>query len=287
MSLISLLREYCVITPVTDLICPLDHQPLQRQDGTWRCANGHSFDIAKQGYVNLLAVQNKRSKDPGDSKAMIQARQRFLAQGFYQPLAEQVASVILASDALSVLDAGCGEGYYVRQLIQTAEQQAKSLQIAGLDISKWAVQQAAKQEKRATWMVASNSALPLADNSVDTLMCLFGFPAEAEFERVLKPEGRLIMVDPASNHLHELKQIIYPEIKDKPAQLPINDNRWTMLEEKRVSYSVTLPDNDTIRDLLTMTPHLYRSSYAGRERAEALKELDMSVDVWVRAFGLK
>lgn len=273
-----------MIEPVTNLICPLDQQPLQQHDMSWRCNSGHSYDIAKQGYVNLLPVQKKRSKDPGDSKAMIQARRRFLSQGFYQPLAEQVAALTLADDASSVLDAGCGEGYYLQQLIQAAERQGKSLQVAGLDISKWAVLAAAKQDKRATWMVASNSAMPLADNSVDTLLCLFGFPTEAEFERVLNPGGRLIMVDPASNHLNELKQIIYPEVKAKPEQLPVNESRWSLTQEQRISYTVTLPDNDTIRDLLVMTPHLYRSSQAGRERAEGLTTLDVTVDVWLRSF---
>lgn len=273
-----------MIEPVTDLICPLDQQPLHRREGSWQCENGHSYDIAKQGYVNLLPVQNKRSKDPGDSKAMIRARRHFLSQGFYQPLAEQLAAEVLASDTTTILDAGCGEGYYLQQLIQAAEQQGQSLQIAGSDISKWAVQAAAKQSKQVTWMVASNSTIPLSDNSVDTLLCLFGFPAEAEFERVLKPGGRLIMVDPASRHLHELKQIIYPEVNAKPEQSPVNDNRWSRIKEHRISYTVTLPDNDTIRDLLIMTPHLYRSSQTGRERAEALTTLDVTVDVWLRVF---
>ena len=136
-------------------------------------------------------------------------------------------------------------------------------------------------------MVASNNAIPLADNSVDTILCVFGFPVEAEFKRVLKPGGRLIMVDPASEHLIELKRIIYPEVKSKSEQLPVSGDDWALDSEERVSFSVELPDNETVQDLLTMTPHLYRASKEGREKAEKLQNLTITVDVWVRVFSLK
>jgi len=276
-----------VIQPFDQLICPLDKQPLQLNERTWRCENGHSYDVAKQGYVNLLPVQNKRSKDPGDSKAMVQARREYLNKGYYQPLAQALADTVLAMGSQALLDAGCGEGYYLRYLVEQAEQQGTELSVAALDISKWAVQTAAKQDKRLSWMVASNNAIPLADNSVDTILCVFGFPVEAEFKRVLKPGGRLIMVDPASEHLIELKRIIYPEVKSKSEQLPVSGDDWALDSEERVSFSVELPDNETVQDLLTMTPHLYRASKEGREKAEKLQNLTITVDVWVRVFSLK
>ncbi|MCJ8317517.1 putative RNA methyltransferase [Idiomarina sp.] len=276
-----------MIQPFDQLICPLDKQPLQLNERTWRCENGHSYDVAKQGYVNLLPVQNKRSKDPGDSKAMVQARREYLNKGYYQPLAQALADTVLAMGSQALLDAGCGEGYYLRYLVEQAEQQGTELSVAALDISKWAVQTAAKQDKRLSWMVASNNAIPLADNSVDTILCVFGFPVEAEFKRVLKPGGRLIMVDPASEHLIELKRIIYPEVKSKSEQLPVSGDDWALDSEERVSFSVELPDNETVQDLLTMTPHLYRASKEGREKAEKLQNLTITVDVWVRVFSLK
>ncbi len=112
-----------MIQPFDQLICPLDKQPLQLNERTWCCDNGHSFDIAKQGYVNLLPVQNKRSKDPGDSKAMVQARREYLNKGYYQPLAQALADTVLAMGSQALLDAGCGEGYYLRYLVEQAEQQ--------------------------------------------------------------------------------------------------------------------------------------------------------------------
>lgn len=275
-----------MIQPFDQLICPLDKQPLQLNERTWCCDNGHSFDIAKQGYVNLLPVQNKRSKDPGDSKAMVQARRKYLEEGHYLPLARALADIVLEQGDQTLLDAGCGEGYYLRYLVEQAEQKGTELSVAALDISKWAVQAAAKQDKRLSWIVASNNAIPLADNSVDTILCVFGFPVEAEFKRVLKPGGRLIMVDPASEHLIELKRIIYPELKAKSEQLPVSEASWKLCSEERVSFPVNLPDTEAVHDLLTMTPHLYRASKEGRERAESLQSLALTADAWVRVFSL-
>nr|WP_245622230.1 methyltransferase domain-containing protein [Pseudidiomarina woesei] len=240
--------------------------------------------MAKQGYVNLLPVQNKRSKDPGDSKAMVQARAEFLRAKYYQPLADKVAQVVLNGKPQTVLDAGCGEGYYLRELLAEADLRQQPLRCVGLDISKWAVQLAAKQDPRVTWLVASNSQIPLPTDSVDTLLCLFGFPVSAEFNRVLKPDGRLIMVDPASEHLLELKQIIYPQVHTKPEQLPVPSDTWQLTDKQRLTFTLELTEREHIQHLLTMTPHLYRASSEGRERAAALEHLTVTADMWVRTF---
>lgn len=275
------------ITKISALRCPIEQSPLQLVDGSWRCENGHSYDVAKQGYVNLLPVQNKRSKDPGDSKAMVQARREFLEQGYYEPLAQVLADTVLAQGEQAVLDAGCGEGYYLRYLVEQADQNGTDLSMAALDISKWAVQAAAKRDKRLSWMVASNNSIPMDDNSVDTILCVFGFPVEAEFKRVLKPGGRLIMVDPTGDHLKELKAIIYSEIKIKNEMLPVTDPGFELASERRVTFPVSLTSNQAVKDLLTMTPHLYRSSAEGRERAEAMSFLQLTADVWVRVFSFE
>jgi len=108
------------VSPFEALACPLDGSPLQKHDKNWSCAAGHTFDIARQGYVHLLPVQNKRSRDPGDNKEMVAARQRFLNAGYYQPVAEALSSAVFPKDiseaSISCLDAGCGEGYYLRYL---------------------------------------------------------------------------------------------------------------------------------------------------------------------------
>jgi len=128
------------------LACPLDGEPLNQSGTCWRCPAGHSFDVARQGYLHLLPVQKKRSLDPGDSKDMVAARRRFLNAGFYQPIAEAVNKAVTtrAGDTkpLACLDAGCGEGYYLRQL--AASNMDRSLALVGVDISKWAILAAAK-----------------------------------------------------------------------------------------------------------------------------------------------
>src|SRR5690606_36977599 len=204
------------ITPFTALACPLDGDPLRSSGASWRCASGHSFDIAREGYVHLLPVQRKRSRDPGDSKAMVAARRRFLVRGFYQPIAAAVCRTVLGEPApegtIHCLDAGCGEGHYLRALAAEAGDQWV-LSLAGLDISKWAVQAAARQARRITWLVGSNAGLPVQPASLDWLLCLFGFPVYGEFARVLKPGGQLLMVDPGPDHLRELREILYPSLR--------------------------------------------------------------------------
>lgn len=269
------------ITGFDALLCPLDGDFLQRHDATWRCPVGHSFDIARQGYVHLLPVQNKRSLDPGDSREMVSARARFLQAGFYQILAAAVARAALedlpAEAPASCLDAGCGEGYYLRQLAAAARF-GQPLALLGLDISKWAVLAAARADPRATWVVASNARLPVPAQSMDRVLCLFGFPVYPEFARVLKPGGRLLLLDPGPAHLQELREIIYPELKPvnpEPAPVPEGFRR---LREETITFPLVLEDAQAITDLLAMTPHLYRAGAEGRARVQALARLALTVE---------
>lgn len=270
------------ITPFTALACPLDGDALHREGGSWRCAAGHSFDIANQGYTHLLPVQNKRSRDPGDSKEMVAARRRFLNAGHYQPIAAAVNRAALADlpadGTASCLDAGCGEGYYLRQLA-AAVSAAQTLAILGLDISKWAVQSAAKQDKRPNWVVGSNANLPVLPGTVDRVLCMFGFPVYGEFARVLKPGGRLIQVDAGPEHLRELRQIIYPTLKpERPAETRQPEG-FTLLASETIRYPLEIVGQEQIADLLAMTPHLYRATAEGRARAAALSGLAMTVEI--------
>jgi 23S rRNA (guanine745-N1)-methyltransferase len=275
------------ITPFQALACPLDGTPLRCTGSAWTCASGHCFDIASQGYTHLLPVQHKRSRDPGDSKEMVAARRRFLTAGFYQPIAAAVSRAVLAdlpADAsISCLDAGCGEGYYMRQLAGAVGDE-QTLALLGLDISKWAVLSAAKQDKRPSWVVGSNANLPVQSGTLDRVLCMFGFPVYAEFARVLKPGGLLVQVDAGPDHLRELREIIYPSLKpERPAdrQTPAGFSR---LPTETLCFSIELTSAEQIADLLAMTPHLFRASALGRAAAAALTALSLSVDVRLTCF---
>ncbi|SOB75297.1 23S rRNA m(1)G-745 methyltransferase [Marinobacter sp. LV10R510-11A] len=267
------------------LACPLDGSALQKKGHNWQCDAGHSFDIARQGYVHLLPVQNKRSKDPGDNKEMVAARQRFLSTGYYQPIAEALCHAVFpegfSEPSISCLDAGCGEGYYMRYLADSAPQKT-TLALIGLDISKSAVLSAAKQYKKSAWVVGSNANLPVLPETLDRILCLFGFPVYAEFARVLRPGGEVVQMDAGPNHLKELREIIYPELKEpKKAQGTAPDG-FTNLGASVVCYNLALPDKAAIKDLLAMTPHLYRANAEGLARAAELESLNVTVEVTIR-----
>ena len=276
------------ITPFQALACPLDGAPLHRNGSTWRCAAGHSFDVASQGYTHLLPVQQKRSRDPGDSKEMVAARRRFLNAGAYQPIAAAVSRAVLADlppgATARCLDAGCGEGYYLRQLA-AAGNDGQTLALLGLDISKWAVLSAAKQDPRPNWVVGSNANLPVLPSTLDRVLCMFGFPVYAEFARVLKADGQLLQVDAGPDHLRELREIIYPTLKpERIGEAPLPPG-FNLLSTETVHYPLALTGAEQIADLLAMTPHLYRASAEGRAAAAALTALTVTVDVRLTRLG--
>lgn len=277
-------------SPFQSLACPLDGGELRRTGTMWRCAAGHSFDVAREGYINLLPVQQKRSRDPGDSKEMVAARRRFLNAGHYAPIAAMVARAVLADGArtsavgkLACLDAGCGEGYYLRQLAAASEG-GPALDLIGLDISKWAIQAAARQYRSANWIVGTNARLPVLPKSLDRVLCLFGFPVHTEFARVLKPGGQLLQVDAGQEHLRELREIIYPALKaGRDAEAPTPEG-FARLNDETLCYPLELPAREHIADLLLMTPHFFKASTEGRLRAMALDSLMLTVDVRLTRF---
>jgi len=231
-------------------------------------------------------VQKKRSKNPGDSKAMVAARRRFLEAGYYRPIADAVSAAVLRDRSqiatLSCLDAGCGEGYYLRQL--ASEEAAGSLSVLGLDISKWSVLMAARAGKGGSWVVGSNANLPVMPASVDCILCLFGFPVYSEFARVLRPGGKLVQVDAGQNHLRELREIIYPEVRAESRKINPVPEGFRRAGTQDLHFTVHLEGAEPIADLLAMTPHLYRASAVGKARAAALVTLSVTVDVCLQVF---
>jgi 23S rRNA (guanine745-N1)-methyltransferase len=277
------------VTQATNIACPIDGERLVSSGKQLSCSNGHTFDIARKGYVNLLPVQHKRSKQPGDSKAMVLARSRFLDSGIYMPVAKKLNELVLSQMRedrdLCVLDAGCGEGYYLDRLCHFLSEQdgQASLSFIGLDISKDAILQSSRRNKQICWLVGTNRQPPVLAESVDIILCLFGFVSVEGFSKILKPGGLLILVDPGAEHLKELREIIYPEVnKTEQNETVAEQSGFTSLMKEALTYHARIDSNEQINHLLLMTPHFYRASREGRARAEKLSELDVTVDVFFR-----
>src|ERR1700730_10081044 len=180
------------------LVCPVCHTGLRQVDGALVCANTHSFDIAREGYINLLL-----QKRTGDAKEMLRARRNFLERGFYAPLADAVNELVRTHlqdvpEPLHILDAGCGEGYYLDRL-QNALAPLQSGYYIGLDVSKEAIRMAAKRYRQLLFVVADvKQRLVLADGVIHAILNIFAPRNQSEFARVTSANGILIVVISAS-----------------------------------------------------------------------------------------
>jgi len=266
------------------LICPLCHQPLQQQASSFRCDAGHQFDQAKEGYVNLLPVQHKGSREPGDSAEMLLARRVFLDAGHYQPLRDAVAKVLterLSGQTAQVLDIGCGEGYYTAKMAEALPE----AQIFGLDVAKAAIRMAAKRYRAVKFCVASSQRLPFADTSLDGIVRIYAPCNEAELSRVVKVGGYLLTVTPGPHHLQQFKARIYREVQLHAAEEKAYEG-FTQVEQQNLRYEMTLKGAEAV-SLLQMTP------FAWRAREEMWQELaaadtfscdaDFVLTLWQRA----
>lgn len=253
-----------------ELLCPLCGDLLTKQEKSYRCPKGHSFDIARQGHVNLLPVQQKRSLYPGDTAQQVAGRRAFLDGGFYAPIRETLCA--LAKDhgcSGPVLDVGCGEGYYSAGLAA-----ALDAQLVGLDISKEAVRYAAGRYKQATWICGSAARLPVKGGSFGLVTSLFALTVPEEFGRVLRKDGAFIQVLAEEDHLLNLKRIIYPELHHKEKNTTPDIPGFTLAESRKLRFRFTV-EGAQVQNLLEMTPHVYR---IGREGAERLRQTERLTD---------
>ena len=249
-----------------ELICPICHLSLEWEGKSCRCGRGHSFDVARQGYVNLLPVQQKRSLHPGDTREQVISRRNFLETGAYTPIVEAVKAAA-AGHSGPILDVGCGEGYYA---VRVAE--FLGAELTGLDISKEAVRCAAAKYKGHRWICGTAAHLPIADDSVGVLMSMFALTMPQEFRRVLKEDGIFVQVLAAQDHLLGLKSIIYPEILLKEKDSVPELEGFRLVSSTPVRFEFTA-QGERIADLLSMTPHFWRISAEGAKRLKATETL--------------
>ena len=261
------------------LICPVCKKALSDDGSRLFCINRHSFDIARQGYINLLPVQNKHSLNPGDNKEMLLARRRFLDSGKYEPICKSVINAIkhyVPSAQPVIADIGCGEGYYTSMI----KQQCRAHCI-GIDVSKDGARMACSRDKSILWLVATASALPIEDNSLDAVTAMFSLFLPQEYSRVLKKDGCAVEITVGNRHLTELKQIIYEEVFEQDKRpVPCSDFFYEA-EFNENTYQLEL-DNSELRDLLMMTPHFWRIRKEKREALEQTDHLRLTVQYRIR-----
>ncbi len=262
--------------------CPLCQQALHLTDKSFRCENNHSFDKAKQGYVNLLPVQFKHSKEPGDNKAMVQARRAFLDKGFYQPLVDNMLALYqkYSDKSASVFDAGCGEGFYTHQHKTTDNC------VYGVDIAKETVKIAAKRYQDCFFSVATLSDLPFDDGHFGWVYSVYAPILEAEFTRIIEHNGFLLTVTPAQNHLFELKSLIYRQANQHDvSKQPIE--ALTLVEEQRLNYPMSFSNSEDVLNLLAMTPFAFKASAEIIFQLKALKQFTCQADFVLRLYQKK
>ncbi|HRD34135.1 MAG TPA: methyltransferase domain-containing protein [Rhodocyclaceae bacterium] len=258
------------------LTCPICGSPFQAVEGGVVCGGGHRFDRARQGYLNLLPVQHKRSRDPGDNQVMVEARRRFLEGGHYAPVARQLAEMARNHAPRRWLDIGCGEGYY-SAAVAAALPRASGF---ALDISREAVRRACRRTQRVEWLVASMARIPMPDRSCGLLISVFSPLDWSEARRLLAPGGRLLRVGPTNAHLMELRAALYEKVRDYVddkhlTRLPA-DIRVTGVEH--LEFALDLDSPESRADLMAMTPHGWRAS-ALRRSAVADNPLRVTVSM--------
>ena len=262
-----------------ELICPICHLPLEQEGRSLRCGRNHSFDLARQGYVNLLPVQLKRSLHPGDTREQVLSRRAFLESGAYTPIVEAVKAAAQGHSG-PILDVGCGEGWYA---VRVAEHLGAEL--TGLDISKEAVRCAAARYKGHRWICGTAAHLPIGENSVGVLMSMFALTMPQEFRRVLKKDGIFIQVLAAQDHLMELKSIIYPEILLKEKDSVPELEGFELVSSTPVRFDFTA-EGEQITNLLSMTPHFWRISAEGAKRLKETETLTDTASCVVNVYKL-
>jgi 23S rRNA (guanine745-N1)-methyltransferase len=271
------------------IICPFCQHSLHfNGERSYVCQNNHNFDLAKQGYLNLLPVNKKKSKSPGDNDMMVKARREFLEAGFYNPLMDEIKQVIegelnFHSEEINILDSGCGEGYYSENALNNLDG-LKSI-VTGTDISKDAVRHAAGRYKNNFYFVSSIYNLPVKTNSIDLILSVFSPNDNKEFSRVLKQQGYLIIVSPGENHMKQLAELIYDSFR--PHEYTIIEKTgepFSYVSTRRKTFEIDMKDSEMLQNLLKMTPYYWNTSKEVQKKIEKNKDITITCDFNITVF---
>ena len=279
------------------LQCPVCREITVRSEAVWQCANKHTFDAARQGYVNFLLAHKKHSREPGDNKEMIQSRRKFLDRGHYDRVSDGINEAIAGAlpgpergGVFNVLDAGCGEGFYLKRLKESLARSGRdpsTFCYYGVDISKYAVQQATQRDRTMNWFVASIIDLPFMRSSLDIVLNVFSPLNFPEVSRITRDEGKLVIAHPGPRHLNGLREVIYPVAREHEESDMVEQARglFSLSDRRRINYQLELKSKGEIMDLLAMTPYFWNIDLSTRSRVEALDRLALDVDVMISVFS--
>lgn len=258
--------------------CPVCQNPLEKVQNSLKCLNNHTFDLSKFGYVNLLGG---KKVDDHYSKESFENRQLVLENGFYDHILEGVQSILVSlPNHQSILDVGCGEGYYSRQLIHQLDKD-----FLAFDISKDSVQIAAKSDdsRLVKWFVSDLACLPIQNESIDLILDIFSPANYAEFKRILSEDGCVIKVIPTEHHVKELRALVQEDLKETGySNQKIKDHfaeSLEIIEEKEVT--ATYKCTDQQRDaFVQMTPLLF---HVDKEKVDfsSITEITVSADILI------
>lgn len=268
--------------------CPVCGEELVRLEKQYVCERKHSFDISERNHVNLLLANQKKTKDPGDNKEMMENRRNFLNKGYYSKFSEGLNEAIafhLDPKGEHILDAGCGEGYFICMLKDKMNtyNNRRNMNYYGMDISKSAIKYATRRDKTINFSIGSSFNLPFLDNSLDCVIRNFA-PGEAnEFRRVLKDTGKFIVVTPAVYHLFELKERLY----EKPRKHEEKDaliEGFQLIDHREIKYDIHLNNNEDIQNLITMTPYYWSITKEMRSKLEKLESFKVTLNFNIHVY---
>lgn len=276
-------------------VCPCCRGGLAKTKNGLVCAAGHNYDLASEGYVNLLPANRKNTKAPGDNSAMVEARRAFLNRGHYGILKNTLARMVLEKTAglchvPVVADAGCGEGYYTLGVEEAFDACGRPVSTAGFDISKPAVRQAAKlaskEGRKTEFAVAGVYDVPLEDECCDVVTNIFAPLCDSEFYRILRSGGWLILIQPGRNHLMGLKEVLYERPypnKTKAYSLERFENRGIDV----IHDFITVEGKEEIKNLFHMTPYYWRTPPEASKKLDALEKLITEIEFEIHLFCKK
>ncbi len=304
-------------TEMTDICsiitCPLCAGALSREGGSLVCRNGekvHTYDVAKEGYVNLLPPGKGRNAKSGDEAAMIRARSEFLATGAYDRFSDEAARLISVyapcrDGVYNLVDSGCGEGYHsIRITKELARLTGKEVLCAAFDASKHGAAAGAKASVRAgsavkggvgipfecpakcAFMTGNIFALPVKSHSISAVISMFAPLAWDEMDRLLFDDGIVVAVSSGEEHLLELRQVIYENVLLRDSK-PACPDSFEKLDESVVSYSITLDSSEKIMSLFGMTPFCHRTPAAAVKKLKSLDSLTVKAESVFTVFRKK